>query len=208
MINKIKKIIKNSFFYDIILYFRNRKKYSRWVEKKKPNPPPDIVKQNIVRKHARQYDINTFIETGTYLGDMIWAMRSMFLKIYSIELDELLFTKAKKRFSKFQHINILKGDSGVVLKEILDDIKVPCIFWLDGHYSGGITAKGELETPILKELKVIMSHHVKSHIILIDDARCFIGKNDYPALEELKKIVIYHFPDHLFKVKNDIIRIY
>ena len=30
--------------------------------------------------------------------------------------------------------------------------KTPAIFWLDGHYSAGITAMGEQATPIFKEL--------------------------------------------------------
>ena len=82
------------------------------------------------------------------------------------------------------------------------------IFWLDGHYSDGITAKGDLNTPILKELEAILSHNIKDHIILIDDARCFVGKDDYPTIEQLKNFVYKRNNNLKFEIEYDIIRIY
>ena len=102
----------------------------------------------------------------------------------------------------------MQGDSSKVLPELLDKIKKPCLFWLDGHYSGGITGKGDLNTPILNELKSIFSHQIKDHVILIDDARCFTGEEDYPTIKALKEFVIKNRPDWVFEVRNDIIRIH
>ena len=84
----------------------------------------------------------------------------------------------------------------------------PCLFWLDGHYSAGITAKGEKETPIWEELEHICDHPIKNHVILIDDASLFVGKNDYPNLDSLQKFVESRFPDNIFEVRDDMIRIY
>lgn len=39
-----------------------------------------------------------FIETGTYLGDMVWAMKDVFKQIYSIKLSDDLYKKAVKKF--------------------------------------------------------------------------------------------------------------
>ena len=98
------------------------------------------------------------------------------------------------------------GDSIDVLPEILAKIEQPCLFWLDAHYSGGVTAKGKKETPILQEIQYILNHDIDRHIILIDDARCFNGQNDYPTIQELKNIILSHLPDWLFEIDNDVIR--
>jgi len=87
-------------------------------------------------------------------------------------------------------------------------VEKPCLFWLDGHYSGGNTAKGEKETPIMEELRQICAHPVKNHLILIDDAREFTGQNDYPTIESLRTFVGARLPGYGFDVKDDIIRIY
>ena len=106
------------------------------------------------------------------------------------------------------NVDIIQGDSGKVFPAILPQIEEPCLFWLDGHYSAGITAKGQLETPIIEELQAIFNHPEKTnHVILIDDARCFTGENDYPELSELKELVAKNLPNHIWEVKDDIIRI-
>ena len=134
---------------------------------------------------------------------MIDAVKNIFNKVYSIELDKTLYENAVNRFKRYNHIKIINGDSGETLFQILKDVKKPCLFWLDGHYSGETTAKGEFNTPIFKELTTIINHAVKNHIILIDDARCFVGKDDYPTIEELKFFIKNKNLNLI--VKNDII---
>jgi hypothetical protein len=80
------------------------------------------------------------------------------------------------------------------------------LFWLDGHYSAGITARGDIATPISLELEAILSHPVKSHVILIDDARDFTGKDSYPFLDNLlHKIRVDG--NYSVEVTTDIIRL-
>ena len=179
-----------------------------WYFKGKPVPPPHLIKQEVVKKYSEKFAIKIFIETGTYLGEMIDAVKEKFEKVISIELDKKLFYKAKNKFSTNNHIEIINGDSAKVLFEILTKIEKPTLFWLDGHYSGGTTAKGYLNTPIYQELNAILSHKIKNHIILIDDARLFIGKDDYPTLSQLQSLVLQKNPRLNFEYKNDIIRIY
>ena len=91
---------------------------------------------------------------------------------------------------------------------ILNKVHKPCLFWFDAHYSEGITAKGEKETPIVEELKYIITHPIEGNVILIDDARLFTGKNDYPGIEEIRELILSRYPEYVFNVKDDIIRIH
>ena len=96
------------------------------------------------------------VETGTYVGEMVDAMKDSFEKIYSIELGVELARNAQEKFSAYSHIHIIQGDSGQVLKTLASQIRQPALFWLDGHYSAGITAKGAKDTPVCEELQYIL----------------------------------------------------
>lgn len=178
-----------------------------WKKQGSPLPPPYIVKQAIVQWYQKEYGCNTLVETGTFKGDMVEAQRMWFDKIISIELSQHLFESAKERFKNYTHIEIVHGDSGKVLPKIMQTINTPAIFWLDGHYSQGITAKGDLECPILEELYAILKAPVLlPHVLLIDDARDFTGNNDYPTIEALEKYVKNINSAYELQVKDDIIR--
>ena len=154
----------------------------------------------------RVYDSGD-VETGTYEGEMVEAMRTHFAKVYSVELSPEHFKRAAERFAAHENVEIIFGDSALMLPDVLMDITEPALFWLDGHYSAGNTAKGDTETPILSELDVILRHVVKGHVILVDDARCFNGTADYPTLAQLEAYLRERRPDASFEVKDDIIRI-
>jgi hypothetical protein len=186
-----------------------RKKYLLWEKQGAEGTMPNYGKQQTVIEYIKRFSPDIFIETGTYRGKMVYAVMPYIKEMYSIELDEKHSRNAQQRFAGYPNIHIIQGQSGQVLPEILKDIKGTCLFWLDAHYSGGSTAKGALETPICQEMDCILRHKKGAeHIILIDDARCFEGKNDYPTIEQLKNLVAETFPGRDLEVKNDIIRIY
>ncbi len=112
------------------------------------------------------------------------------------------------RFARYGHIFILHGDSGQVLPEILAGITGPCLFWLDAHCSGGVTARGDCETPVVKEVAAILDHDERGHVVLIDDARCFVGKDGYPTLDQLRNLILAIRPEWTFEVEDDIVRAY
>ncbi|MBL7743843.1 MAG: hypothetical protein JNN00_10255 [Chitinophagaceae bacterium] len=181
----------------------NRKK---WELAGKPLPPPHTVKQEAIRSYQKKSGYNVLVETGTYKGDMILAQKSYFNQIYSIELSHALHEKAKKRFHWQPGITLLQGNSGDVISKVLAELKEPAVFWLDGHYSGGITATIEKYSPIIEELQTISGNNSLLHIILIDDARCFVGEHGYPTIEEMKELTKKDFPGYDFSVDEDIIR--
>jgi len=180
----------------------------RWIKNGKPLPGPHFYKEKLIKYYAKKFSPDIFIETGTYFGDMIQAVKKKFKKIISIELNEDLYEKARNKFAKNSHIQIVFGDSADKLEKILPTIDDPCLFWLDAHFSGDGTAKGYLETPIMEELNLILNQSNLNHIILIDDARLFTGKSDYPSIERVKNLVLKIHQDWVFIIKDDIIRIY
>ena len=165
-------------------------------------------KHEILRDFQERFALSTLIETGTYLGDTIYALQNRFKKIYSVELDPALADAAQKRFAKARHIVIYEGDSGIILPSILKNISEPCLFWLDAHYSEGITARGTIDTPVAKELEAILSHPIKNHVILIDDARYFSGTDGYPTIDKLVSYVRERNQNYAVETEKDIIRIY
>lgn len=179
-----------------------------WVLKGRLLPPPGDVKEWVVVKYARKHRLQILIETGTFEGEMVEAMLKRFRVIHSIEIFEPLYLKSQNKFSGIKHINLHHGDSGSCLPKVLGSINEPALFWLDAHYSGDGTGRGNTDTPILKEIAHIFDHPVRNHVILIDDARLFLGENGYPSIEELRKFVGSRKPRSAFLVQDDIIRIH
>jgi len=201
---KNKLMLKNLFKKKNII--TQEEQLAQWEKNGRPLPPPHIVKQMAIEEYRRKFHIEILVETGTYLGDMVEAQRDHFKRIYSIELSEKLFNKAQKRFKDHLHIKILYGDSGAVLNKLMTEIDKPALFWLDGHYSGGITAKGEKECPVPEELETILKSPL-AHTILVDDARLFNGAHDYPTIEQIEKIIKVNNRQYSIEIKDDIIRL-
>src|SRR5258708_2430617 len=119
---------------------------AQWERSGRPVPPPQAVKHAAIREYATRYGLRTLVETGTYLGDSIQANLNRFTKIYSIELGDDLYRRAVHRFKGHGHVSILQGDSTVVLPRVVAQLDEAALFWLDGHYSGGATARGAEDT--------------------------------------------------------------
>jgi hypothetical protein len=160
----------------------------------------------IIRSYLKQFKMDEFIETGTYLGDTLGYIANSGVQCISIELSQELYEAACKRFKTYKNVGLVQGDSGQRLPELLNAINKKSLFWLDGHYSSGVTARAETYTPVSAELKAILRHPIKQHVILIDDARCFDGMNNYPHLDDLLR-VIREDGSYSAEVSLDIIRL-
>lgn len=176
-----------------------------WYLKNKPIPSPPVYKERVVSGYRKKYGTSILFESGTFRGDMVYASKNQFKRIITVELYDYYYKNAVKLFKNDRHIEIYFGDSGKEIKKIIKTINKPTLFWLDAHFVGPGTAKGKLNTPIINELKTILNHKIKSHVILIDDAGYFNGKNDYPTIAGLKKMLAGS--EYSLKVENDIIRI-
>ncbi len=210
MIQIIKHVIKHSPLYPLRNWWvksAQEKKRAAWERRGRPVPPPHIVKQQTLLDYGKTFGLRVLVETGTYYGDMVEAMKGSFDHIYSVEISQELFTKAKKRFKNARNIELIHGDSGEEIRNIMKRIDQPALFWLDGHYSEGVTGKAAHDTPIYEELDHILSAKVTGHVIIIDDARCFGADPSYPTLEKLRQFVKSKKENVEICVSDDIIRI-
>lgn len=145
-------------------------------------------------KQIKEHDI--FIETGTYTGKTIEKFKDRYKEYHTIEIVESFHNKTKKLFEGSNNVKFYLGNSPVVLKYILTSIDEPVTFWLDAHYQGG-QQPGDTFAPIKSELNVINQHHIKDHMIMIDDVRLF--SNYGTTVEEVKGLLKKINPEYKFK---------
>ena len=133
---------------------------------------------------------NHYIETGTYLGDGVKCVLHNYEQIHSIELSKKWYDHNVEQFKNAHNVKMYLGDSKKILPEILDNIHEPITIYLDAHFSGGTTAFGDEEVPLLFELEILKNRKFDD-IIIIDDCRllgrtgtCGCGPNDpiYPTM--------------------------
>jgi hypothetical protein len=204
----VKDVLRRTRAYEMYERGRRIRQLTRWEQAGRPVPPPHLYKQSQLKRCAERFSLDVLVETGTCLGDMVYALRDVFSEIHSIELDEALYRRARNRLAGLQHVSLTLGDSVRVLPGIVAALRRPCLFWLDAHYSGGATARGEIETPVAQELQCILRDCRVRHVILIDDAREFTGNRDYPTLDEVRSLVQQRRPGWAVEVEHDIIRIH
>jgi|SRR5579871_1494571 len=176
--------------------------YLWWRLRGSPGPRvPHLVKQRVIRQFAAQYNLRVLVETGTNLGNMLNAQKNNFREVYSVEMNEWLAGRAKRKFGALPHVHLYQGDSGKVLPQIMELLKEPSLFWLDAHW-------GDSSAAIKEEMQAVFHHSIKTHVLLIDDARWFDGRTDYPTMEQMREIAARDYPGSVLEVAKDIIRIY
>lgn len=120
-----------------------------------------------------------FVETGTYSGDTATTASNYFSEVHTVELSKFHYNAFKEK-NVATNTKAYLGDSGIVLPQIISAIAPSkCkLFWLDAHYSGGDTAKIELEgeilSPLWHEISAIIKPGLQNSIILIDDINVYL----------------------------------
>lgn len=162
----------------------------------------------VFRKHLNPI----FIETGTFRGEGLdKALQAGFPEVYSIELDVTLYQQCRRKFASRRNVHLFQGDSSSKLALILPHIDEQITFWLDAHFSSGVTAMGTTHTPIIDELHVIANHSIKTHTIMIDDVRLFgTAEFDFVSLEEIVDEILKINPKYSIffedgHVQNDVL---
>lgn len=204
MIRYLKKALKHAIGPERIGKFRMYRNYIFWILKGKPVPAEGIYKWKVLKTLGKQHGIRTFVETGTAGGGTVRELEGRFDALYTIELDPILYKEGVAKSPGSTKIHFLEGDSGIVLKKVLNRLSSPALFWLDAHYSGTGTARAALDTPVVQEILSIFSHPNKRHIIVIDDMREFNGTHDYSTLHDLEAIIRERGPEYLSRRDNDL----
>jgi hypothetical protein len=202
----LRKMLQRTPFYGVYKALGHYPDYWYWKLRGEPIRSPHLLKQRTVRDYAQRYGLRVLVETGTYYGEMVVAMKKRFAEIYSVEFDPQLAQRAMKKFAHWPHVHILEGDSQKAVPELLKSLKEPTLFWLDAGYYGWAGLHGN-ERRLTSELEAILSHSIKQHVILMDDARGLNGQNGSPTVEQLKQRIEAEFPGRGFEVKYDILRI-
>jgi len=179
--------------------------YWYWILRGRPSRSPHLLKQKVVREYGEKCGLKTLVETGTYYGEMVAAMKNCFDRIYSIEYVPALAERASRKFARDKHIRILCGDSRMVMPEVLALLAGPALFWLDAGYYGWVGVRTN-EQRLSAELEMILSHPYP-HVILLDDARGLTGRDGIPSVGDVKADVEAKFPQRLVEVEFDIMRI-
>jgi hypothetical protein len=182
----VKAIIRSNPVYRFVELVRS---YIQWWRRQFSAPSPHLIKQTCLVRNG--FPEATWIETGTFLGQTTHVLSKHATRVFSIEPEPTLFANAEEHFRGYGNVKIIKGTSEEVFPSLLPQVNGAVNFWLDGHYSAGVTFKGTQDTPIMDELKTI-GENIKRFdrvCVLIDDIRCFDPSQpdyaSYPSLDEL-----------------------
>jgi hypothetical protein len=203
--DKVRRVFDDTPFARRTRRAKQVKAISSWRANGSRGTTPHAVKSARVREVGKQFGCEILVETGTCLGEMIVALLHDFAHIHSIELSPQLAERARDRLANRAHVSIHEGDSATVLPRVMAGLDRRALIWLDAHYSGNVTARGAVDSPVVQELATIAKY--SGHVILIDDAQDFVGRGGYPTIDEMSMLSQQYFPDHQFAVRDHIIEI-
>ena len=184
MKNLLKKILPTG----LLELVRQRRDFYAWKQRGYLENSPQKVKQNVFLKYG--IEGANWVETGTYLGTTTQYLSNLSHHVYSIEPEQNLYSDARKRFEG-RNVTLFNDTSENVLPSLLPKLNGNINFWLDGHYSAGVTFKGDKDCPVEDELSAIEANfdNFEKISIIIDDVRCFLPSeseySDYPSIDYL-----------------------
>lgn len=180
----LKKILPENFALEV----REWREVARWKQRDFLENAPQFVKEKIFIKYG--VPNSQWVETGTFLGDSTDFLSKKFSMVYSVEPSKELYEAALRNFSG-RNVELFNGVSEDVFPTLLPKLNGDCNFWLDGHYSAGITFRGDKDCPVEDELRAIEDNVSRFNkvTVLIDDVRCFLHIHDdyaqYPSVDFL-----------------------
>jgi hypothetical protein len=167
-----------------VIGLKDRLDYARWRRAKIPGSTCPLQKRYALLDLLRSHKLDLVVETGTFLGDTATFLSGHGYEVVTIELDPKLAALARLRFRGNRRVRLIEGDSGTRLPAVVAGLERPALFYLDAHYSGPGTGKGDVETPISAEIDFVLQRAPTGSVVAIDDARCFGTSPDYPPLAQ------------------------
>jgi hypothetical protein len=150
-----------------------------------------------IKALARRTGARVLIEAGTYRGVTTARCARIFERVYTIELDPALAAEAAQYLRKWPNVEAIQGDALKALPTLLKRPNVAdVLLFLDGHFSAGDTAMGDLSEPVVEELSVLGEHKSRICGMIIDDFRGFGTYETWPAKSALLRAIEDHFPGY------------
>jgi hypothetical protein len=111
---------------------------------------------------------------------------SLFTDVWTEEADPGLHRSATALFNGAGASNVHAhlGDSQGCLAHLSQEVCEDAVFFLDAHYSDGITSKQYGACPVLDEVDLVLSR-APGALIIIDDLREMTGARGYPSIAQV-----------------------
>ena len=176
-----------SYFPAFFVTLRDYKNFNdlwRYAKKPVPEIPPTAIKRLVVLEFFVRSGCDTFVETGTYYGDTTRLIAPHARRVFTIEISPTHYHIAKRTIHS-DKVNILFGDSGVMLERLIPTLNTRTFFFLDAHPTNTATMiDSVIRVPILKELETLAACPMTASIV-IDDAISFGRDEGYPSREAI-----------------------
>ena len=169
-----------------------------------------VLPHELARDLRDRLGLERAIETGTYRGRSARILASVYPEVLTIELDPELHRRAARRLAALPAVTAVAGSSRERLAPLIQPGR-PTLYWLDGHWSGGVTAGRDDECPLLDELRALANGH-PDDCVLIDDARLFLAPppaphkaEQWPSYDDVVDGIRAGHPAHHVEVIHDIV---
>lgn len=177
------------------------------------------VPMYLLHEFLKEIPIPLFVETGTAGGNSIKEAAKYFEECYTIELNG----NRPVYDTSLENVKWLSGNSidilPVLISELVNykaDNKIEgyryCVFWLDSHFDGDKPIDSPYKDCYLIEELDIISDYAQDSIIIIDDARLFMGHpphpnnfNEWPTISEIFDKFKEKFEFHFTTIVDDYI---
>lgn len=133
-----------------------------------------------INGNNKYQNIKNFVETGTYKGETVIDNSPHFDNLYTIEINENLYSQAVEMANKLNkgNINFYMGDSLQILNDIIPYVKDGAIFFIDSHISGTDTSyNGVNYVPLIEELDIILNYKLGPSVFVFNCTRFWKGCN-------------------------------
>lgn len=143
----------------------------------------------------KEFQVNTVIETGTFIGSSTVLFNLIFDEVHTIEVKEENYLLAQSNLKHCQNVHFYLGSSENILRKILPSFtNKPILFYLDAHWDS--------YWPLLDELEEISKTHKDNCVIVIDDFKVPGLNFPFDKYEE-KECSFEYIQTHLSRVFTD-----
>lgn len=173
----------------------------------------------LISEFKKEIPIPLLVETGTAGGNSIKEAAKYFDECYTIELNEdrplYDLTLTNVRWLSGNTIDVLPalvaGFVNYKTDHKFDGYRY-CVFWMDSHFDGDKPADSPYKDCYLLEELDIVSWYAQDAIVIIDDARLFMGNpphpnnpNEWPTIADIFAKFKSNFPYHFTTIVDDYI---